>query len=381
MDKGVSVSKTIAIVINTTWNIFNFRMGLIRALQHEGYEIVAISPRDEYVERLEKEGIRHYNIDINNKGTNPFEDIKLIFAFYTLYKKIAPDILLHYTIKPNIYGSMAAGMLDIPVISNISGLGTVFLNDALSSKVARFLYKIALKIPKKVFYQNAHDRQLFIERGLVSAEKTALLPGSGIDTEVFKPHETMQVHDGILKFLFIARLVRDKGLVEYVEAAKMMQKEKLPSDKKIAFYILGAFYPGNPTAITELEMKAWEGEGIVTYLGVSDDVPAVIEKYDCIVLPSYREGLSRVLLEAASMAKPIITTNVPGCKEVVDDGVNGYLCDVRDVDSLAKQMEKMSTLTTFERIEMGKQGRKKVITEFDEALVIEKYKNAIETIL
>jgi len=375
------VNKTIAIVINTSWNIFNFRMGLIKALQKEGYEVIAIAPKDEYSERLEKIGIRYYNIDINNKGTNPFEDVKLIVKFYKLYKRIHPDILLHYTIKPNIYGSMAAGMLGIPVISNISGLGTVFLNDALSSKVARFLYKVALKIPKKVFYQNVHDRQLFIDSGLVSADKTGLLPGSGIDTEVFKPHKTMKPENGIVKFLFIARLLRDKGLVEYVEAAKMMLKEGVASDKKIEFHILGAFYPGNPTAITEIEMKEWEDAGIIKYLGVSDDVTAVIEKYDCIVLPSYREGLSRVLLEAASMAKPIITTNVPGCKEVVDDGINGYLCDVRDVDSLAKQIEKMSTLSTLERIEMGKLGRKKVITEFDEAFVIEKYKKAIEMLL
>lgn len=373
--------KKVAIVINTSWNIFNFRLGLLKALQEEGYHVVAIAPTDEYSQKLEDLGIKHYDIKINNKGTNPIEDAKLVFAFRKLYKEIVPDVILQYTIKPNIYGSIAAGMLGIPVISNISGLGTVFLNNSVSSKVAHFLYKVALKVPQKVFYQNAHDRQLFIDKRLVSAEKTALLPGSGIDTEVFKPNKAMKLNHGTLKFLFVARLVKDKGLLEYVEAAKMMLKDGSSSNKKIEFYILGAFYPGNPTAITELEMKMWEDAGIITYLGVSDNVTAVIEEYDCIVLPSYREGLSRVLLEAASMAKPIITTNVPGCKEVVEDGVNGYLCDVRNVDSLAQQMEKMSTLSTLERLEMGQQGRKKVRTEFDEALVIEKYKKAIETLL
>ena len=373
--------KTVAIVINTSWNIFNFRLGLLRALKEEGYNVVAIAPTDDYSKKLEDLGIKHYDIKINNKGTNPIEDAKLVLAFHKLYKEIDPDVILQYTIKPNIYGSMAAGMLSIPVISNISGLGTVFLNDSTSSKIARLLYKMALKVPKTVFYQNTYDRQLFIDKRLVSAEKTALLPGSGINTEVFKPNEIIEFNHDRLKFLFIARLVRDKGLVEYIEAAKMILKDRLASEIKVEFYILGAFYPGNPTAITELEMKAWEDAGIITYLGVSDNVMAVIEKYDCIVLPSYREGLSRVLLEAASMAKPIITTNVPGCKEVVDDGVNGYLCDVQDVDSLAKQIEKMSTLSTLERVEMGKQGRKKVITEFDEASVIEKYKKAIETLL
>jgi glycosyltransferase involved in cell wall biosynthesis len=372
--------KTIAIVINTTWNIFNFRLGLLKALQDDGYKIVAIAPKDEYVHKLEKLGIKHYHIEINNKGTNPIEDLKLIFAFRKIYKEINPDVILQYTIKPNIYGSLAVAGLGIPIVSNISGLGTVFLNDSISSKIARFLYKVALKIPKKVFYQNAHDRELFVKSGLVKDEKTDLLPGSGIDTEQFKPIEMLAEEDNTVRFLFIARLVKDKGLVEYVEAARKVllseKEQRIPE-----FYILGAYYPGNPTAIREDEMQIWEKEGLVKYIGTSDDVRSVISKYDCIVLPSYREGLSRVLLEAASMAKPIITTNVPGCKEVVDDGVNGYLCDVKDADSLAQQMKKILFLSEENRREMGTKGRKKVIAEFDEKLVIEKYKETIEALI
>ena len=378
--------KTIAIVINTSWNIFNFRSGLLKALQKEGYKIVAIAPKDDYSEKLEALGFEYHNIDINNKGTNPVEDAKLVFAFRRLYKEINPDVILQYTIKPNIYGSMAAGMLGIPVISNISGLGTVFLNDSLSSKVARFLYKVALKVPKKVFYQNVHDRELFIDSGLVNAKKTDLLPGSGIDTERFKPSEdTAKDSQKPLQFLFIARLVKDKGIIEYVRAAKQISVQRsafsVQEEQEVEFCILGAFYPGNPTAITEDEMKVWEEEGSVKYLGVSDDVKSFISEADCIVLPSYREGLSRVLLEAASMAKPIITTNVPGCREVVDDGINGYLCDVKDADSLAKQMEKMILLSREEREEMGERGRRKVIKEFDEKIVIGKYSEAISLIL
>ena len=373
---------TIAIAINTSWNIFNFRLGLLKALQKEGYKIIAIAPKDAYSEKLEALGFEYHEIKMNNKGTNPLEDAKLIYDFYKLYKEIAPDVLLQYTIKPNIYGSMAAGILGIPVISNISGLGTVFLNDNLSSKVARFLYKVALKVPKKVFYQNAHDRELFVQSNLVKESKTDLLPGSGIDTEKFKPVDIQNSHSDTIKFLFIARLVKDKGLEEYVEAARQIKSKWIPNqvenDVEVEFCILGSFYPGNPTAITEEEMKVWEEEGSVKYMGSSDDVKSLIAKADCIVLPSYREGLSRVLLEAASMAKPIITTNVPGCKEVVDDGVNGYLCEVKDADSLAKQMEKMILLTTEQRKEMGKKGRKKVIIEFDEKIVIEKYLDAIE---
>jgi len=369
--------KTIAIVINTSWNIFNFRLGLIKALQQEGYKLVAIAPKDEYSSKLVELGVEYYDIKINNKGTSPLEDAKLVYAFYQLYKKVAPDVLLQYTIKPNIYGAMAAGFLDIPVISNITGLGTVFLNDSLSSKIARLLYKVALRLPKKVFYQNIHDRNMFINAGLVKSDKTDLLPGSGIDTAKFKPSVLTHPKAGILQFLFIARLVRDKGLVEFVDAARIL-KASYPD---IEFAILGAYYPGNPSAITELEMNEWVDSGVVKYLGTSDDVMAIIAGATCIVLPSYREGLSRVLLEAGSMAKPIVTTDVPGCKDVVDDSVNGYLCRVKSADSLAEKMAKMILLTDDERQEMGHKGREKMIKEFDESLVIDKYLAAIGEIV
>ena len=367
------MSKSIAIVINTSWNIYNFRLGLLRALQKDGYKIIAIAPKDVYSEKLETLGFEYHEIKMNNKGTNPVEDIKLIWDFYRLYQKIKPDALLMYTIKPNIYGSMAAGILGIPVISNISGLGTVFLSNGFSSKVARLLYKIALKIPKKVFYQNSYDRELFVSSGLVDMERTDLLPGSGIDTERFKPIDSVgEEKEDIVRFLFVARLLKDKGLLEYVDAARaFIQHDNVECN------IMGAFYPGNPTAISENEMQVWEDAGVVHYLGVSDDVPSVMRKHDCIVLPSYREGLSRVLLEAASLEKPIITTDVPGCKEVVDDGINGYLCNVKSVSSLIEKMHKVLLLSPRERDEMGKKGRVKVISEFDEKFVIEKYKKAL----
>ncbi|WP_457564531.1 glycosyltransferase family 4 protein, partial [Caminibacter sp.] len=364
----------IAITLNTSWNIYNFRLGLLKALQKEGYEIVCVAPRDEYSKKLEELGFEYREIKINNKGTNPVEELKLIFDFYRLYKDIKPDVLLHYTIKPNIYGSIAAGMLKIPVISNISGLGTVFLNNSLSSKIARKLYKIGLKFPKKVFFQNPHDRELFIKNRLVNPKKTDLLPGSGIDTEKFKPSK-IRKNDGKVKFLMVARLVGDKGVNEYIKAA-----EKLKQDN-VEFALLGAFYPGNPTALSKEEIQKWHNEGVINYLGVSDDVKSIMEEYDVIVLPSYREGLSRVLLEAASLAKPIVTTNVPGCKDVVDDGVNGFLCEVKNASSLAEAMKKMIDLPYERRIEMGKKGREKILREFDERIVIEKYMSEIKNLL
>jgi glycosyltransferase involved in cell wall biosynthesis len=315
---------------------------------------------------------------MNNKGTNPVEDSRLIYDFYRLYKRIAPDVILQYTIKPNIYGSFAAGMLKIPVISSITGLGTVFLNDGISSRIAKWLYKNALRFATDVFFLNSADRALFIDSKLVEAKKASLMPGSGIDTELFMPRKKRQDDDGKFRFLLIARLIKDKGIVEYANAAKKIREK---GNSQAEFLLLGAYYPGNPTAITEQEIAEWEEEGIIHYLGTNDDVPSVIADVDCVVLPSYREGISQVLLEAASMAKPIIATDVPGCREVVEDGVNGYLCKAKNVDDLAMQMEKMLLLEEEVCREMGNKGREKVIDEFDEAVVNRKYLAKIEEIL
>ena len=367
--------KTIAIVINTSWHIYNFRLGLIEALQENGYKIIAIAPIDDYSQKLIEKNVEHHDIAMNNKGTNPFEESKLIYSYYKLYKKIKPDMLLHYTAKPNIYGSIAAKMLGIPVINNITGLGTIFLHDSLSSKIAKLLYRVTLKIPHKVFFENPNDKNIFVEQKFIENKKADLIPGCGINTDRYRPLENIKSDNkDFVKFLFIARLVKDKGLIEYIEAIKLLRTKYL----NMEFAILGPYYPGNPTAIGEDIMSEWLKEGIVDYLGTSDDVKSVISEYDCIVLPSYREGLSRVLLEAASMAKPIVTTDVPGCKEVVVHGENGFLCKKKDACDLALKMEQIIQLTHSERVQMGIRGRKKVIKEYDEKLVIEKYLNTIK---
>jgi len=364
----------LAIVINTSWNIYNFRLGLLKALQEEGYHIIAIAPKDEYSEKLEALGIEYYEISMNNKGTNLFEDVQLIWNLYHIYKRLQLDVILQYTIKPNIYGSLAAKMLGIPVLANISGLGTVFLTNRFSSKIAKFLYKVALKRVHRVLFQNSEDRIYFINAKLVKETQTELLPGSGVNTKIFVPREVNKKNDKPC-FLFIARLLRDKGIVEYVEAARILRQ-----NYNIECYVLGAYYDGNPTALMPTDIKEWEEEGIITYLGSSDDVSSHIASVDCVVLPSYREGLSRVLLEAASMAKPIITTNVPGCREVVEDGITGFLCEVKNSVMLAEKMKKMLQLSMLERREMGLKGRRKVLKEFDEKFVIERYKEMLSYI-
>ncbi len=355
-------------------------MGLVNALLKEGYRVVAVAPRDDYSEKLIALGMEYREIQMNNKGTNPLEDLKLTRAYYEIYKEISPDIILQYTIKPNIYGTIAASFLNIPTLCNISGLGTVFLNESLPAKVARFFYRVSMKRASVVFFQNRDDRQLFMDAKLVEEQKTKCLPGSGIDTQKYAPvpfsHESDEV-----KFLLIARLVRDKGIIEYVEAAKMFLKEHTKQRKRAKFYLLGPFYPGNPTAISPEEVEVWESEGVICYLGESDDVRSVIPHYDCIVLPSYREGLSRVLLEASSMGKPIVTTDVPGCRDVVEDGYNGFLCEVKESRSLYEKMYQMFSLSAEEREAIGRNGRTKVVNEFDEKIVIDTYLDTIRHVV
>ena len=252
----------------------------------------------------------------------------------------------------------------------------MFLDDRLSSKIARWLYRFTFRFSKKVFFQNEHDRELFIESGLVDQEKTDRLPGSGIDTQ-----KEIPLHHSVLKkdvcFLFVARLLRDKGLIEFVDAARII-KAKYPD---VSFNVLGPYYHANPSAITGQEIGVWQKEGVINYLGISDNVESIMAHTDCVVLPSYREGLSRVLLEASIIAKPIITTDVPGCRELVDDGYNGFLCSVKDSIDLAEKMELMLLLADIDRINMGLHGRQKIINEFDEQLVIDKYKAAIKEVL
>jgi len=366
---------TIVVSSNTYWSIYNFRLDLIRKLKEKGYKVVIVAPYDEYCEKLNKE-FECYNIFMDNKGTSPCEDIKTFFEYYRLYRKIKPKIAIHYTIKPNIYGNLAAKLLNIKIISIITGLGTPFIRENFSTKIAKFLYKLSLYCANKVFFQNKDDFEFFVKNKLVDEKKCSVLCGRGVDTEKFKPVK-INKKDNIFRFLLIARMIWDKGIKEYIKAAKIIKKKY----KNVEFLLLGPGNVKNPTAISMDIIKDWEKEGIVKYLGVIDDMRKGIVKADCIVLPSYREGISNVLLEGAAMTKPLIATDVPGCKEVVEDGVNGFLCKVRDINDLVDKMEKMLNLKEEERNKMGLKGREKVIKNFDEKIIIDKYLKIIEDLL
>lgn len=357
----------IAIVLNTSWNIYNFRMNFVRALQAEGHEVHTIAPLDNYTHYLTEAGCIHHRVRMDSRGANVIKDSALIFELFSIYKKVKPDIILHYTIKPNVYGTLAAAILKIPTINNVCGLGTVFLKDNLVSAIAILLYKISFRFASRVFFQNPDDLNLFVNRKLVPKENVDLLPGSGIDLRKFTPFGFNR--NPQFTFLLISRLITDKGILEYVRAVRKLKAEGMDA----RFQILGAMDPLHKRGIKTQLINAWINSGTIEYLGTTDNVREFIEKADCIVLPSYREGTPRTLLEAASSSKPIIATDVPGCNNVVENRVNGLLCELKNSNDLADKMKEMSALSDDTLAQMGIEGRKKMEAEFDENRVIEKY--------
>lgn len=364
--------RRVMIAINTAWNLANFRLGLIRALLRAGYEVVTVAPHDDYAPRLTALGCRFISLPMDNGGTHPGRDMLLLWRYLRVLRQERPDVFLGYTVKPNIYGSLAAHSLGVPVVNNIAGLGAAFIRESWLTRLVGGLYRLALSRSSRVFFQNSDDRDLFLSRGWVNAPLTDLLPGSGVDITQFTPRPFAQ-HGARLRFLLVARMLRDKGVCEFVEAARMLQRRGVDAE----FCLLGFLDVQNPTAISRAEMDAWHAEGVVRYLGVTDDVSEEIAAADCVVLPSYREGTPRSLLEAAAMGRPIVTTDAVGCREVVDDGINGYLCRPRDAHDLADKMALVAALSPAERQRMGMCGRAKIEREFDERLVIQKYLEAI----
>jgi glycosyltransferase involved in cell wall biosynthesis len=367
--RGEAVAgKKIMIAINTSWNFVNFRSGLIRELISAGCEVIAVSPHDAYSRKINDMGCRHIGLAMDNKGTSPLKDLGLFIQFRSLMSKERPDAFLGYTIKPNVYGTLAARSLGIPTINNISGLGTAFIKESWLTAVVRGLYRTALAGAYCVFFQNKGDRSLFTDQKLVRAERTRLLPGSGIDLDRFRPVGKRGAK-GQFRFLLIARLLRDKGVLEFVEAARLIRK----AHPMISFQLLGFLDVENRTAISSAMVDQWLTEGVIEYLGVTEDVRPYIAAADCIVLPSYREGTPRTLLEAAAMGKPLIATDVPGCREVVVHGKNGFLCEVKNAEDLARKCEDLIRLPEEERRRMGDASRQKMEREFDEKLVIRAY--------
>jgi len=369
------MTKTIVLSINSSWNLVNFRSNLIGRLQREGFEVVALSPVDAHVAPLVALGVRHIPIDVDAKGVSPIGDLRLAAQYWRILRGLRPVAYLGWTIKPNVYGSLAAHALGIPVINNISGLGTAFIKVNVLTRIVRGLYRTALSRSATVFFQNRDDRDLFVAQRLVRAESTRLLPGSGIDLTQFTPDagDTTHPEQLPLAFLMVARLLRDKGVIEFVEAARIVRA----AHPEVEFQLLGFLDVENRTAISRAEVEGWEAEGVVRYLGSASDVRPYLGRAMAVVLPSYREGMPRSLLEAAAMARPLIATDVPGCTEIARAGENAILCKVRDAGSLAEAMSAMLALAPTERTTMGARGREIAEQEFDVSVVETRYLDAI----
>jgi glycosyltransferase involved in cell wall biosynthesis len=362
----------IGIVINATWNVYNFRLPLVKALLYENHEVVVFTPYDDTADELKKIGCRHRDIVMENKGANPLQDLKLISKYISLFKEEALDVVLSYTIKPNIYATIAAKYCRIPVLANVTGLGTVFLQKGFAPMFGKLGLRFALPLTHKVFFQNPDDHQTLVHAKYIRDSKTEILSGSGIDLEEFVPIEIPANHK--FTFTMVARAIYDKGIIEYVEAAKILRGEGYDFE----FRLLGALEPQKGLGVDKETVSQWEKLGLIRYFPHTRDVKPYIAQSDCIVLPSYREGTPRSLIEAASMAKPIITTDVPGCRETVIPNYNGLLCEVKSASDLAAKMKEIAALPAEKLKEMGKNSRKLAELKFDVRDHIKSYFQAIE---
>lgn len=363
---------TIAVAANDSRTILNYRGGLIRALQEAGYKVVAMSADGPEVPAIRGMGVEHIVIPVSPRGTSPLADLRTLATYYRHLRELRPAAFLGFTIKPNIYGSIAAHAVGIKVINNITGLGAVFARRTALTRFVTALYRRALRRSATVFFQNREDLALFRQLNLVREEQARLLPGSGVDLAHFAPRPRKGSHP--FTFLFAARLLWDKGVAEYVETARRI----LSDQSDVRFHILGIVEPPGPSAVPEENLRLWQEDGVITYLGASPDVREAFAEADCVVLPSYyREGVPRVLLEASAMAIPVITTDAPGCREAIEDGVTGFLCAPRDVDSLGAAIERMRRLSSTQRQEMGRAARSKMEREFREEIVHRAYLEAL----
>ena len=363
--KGLIVLN-IVITSNITRGLYNFRRELIETLAHD-HNVTILSYGENRVQELKDMGCSFVEMPIDSKGTNPINDLKLLSTYKKHFTSLKPDIVLTYTIKPNIYAGMACASLGIPYIANITGLGTAVENGGILQKITIPLYKRGLKKAKKVFFQNKANMDFMVNRGIVNCPYE-LIPGSGVNLDRFKLLE--YPNGDTIDFTFIGRIIKQKGIDQFIDAAKSIRN----NHPETRFHVCGKCSPEYENIINELNDK-----GIIIYHGVIDDIPGMHSISSCTIHPSYYpEGMSNVLLESCACGRPIITTNRPGCKEIVDSGINGFLVNQKDSEDLISKIEQFLSLTWQERKQMGLSGRIKVEREFDRNLVINAYLEAIK---
>ena len=369
-------SLRIAFVSNSAWSIYNFRIDVIKTLIADGHEILIITPYNAIVQKIVTVGCRHIAIDFDNKIINPVKDLQFLLNLNRLYKEIKPDLIFHYVAKPNIYGTIAAHRNGIPSVAIVTGLGFAFSRRNLLYLIVKQLYRFSLRGAKEVHFLNNEDALLFVRERIVPFGKINILPGEGINTTFFKPPEVRQKNP-TFKFLMSCRMLKSKGVELFVEASRLLQLKGYVFES----IVLGVFEANHPDSIEPSKVQQWQAQGLINFLGFKEDVRPYLATADAFVFPSYyNEGVPRSLLEAASMELPIITTNNKGCRDVVENGVNGFLCQVQDPFDLAKKMEEMLLLTGQSLSEMGQKGREKVIHRFCMDKVIYEYRRIISQI-
>lgn len=359
----------ILILANNDMGLYKFRKELPERLIADGHEVYVSVPDGEFIYDIKTLGCKVVKTEISRHGTNPVEDLKLMEKYRRYVKKLRPDIVFTYTIKPNVYGGVVCASLGVPYVPNITGLGTAVENKGVLQLVTLNLYKFSLRKAQTVFFQNATNEEFFQSKN-IAVKKHKMLPGSGVNLTYYQsldyPGEDM------INFVFVARIMKEKGIDQYLDAAKVIRK-KYPQTR---FHICGFCEDAY-----EDEIKKLQDDGTISYHGLVKDMREIYKDMHCTVHPTYYpEGLSNVLLESAASGRPIITTNRPGCREVIEDGVNGYLVREQDSKDLIEKVEKFIALKHEEKKQMGLAGRRKVEKEFDRQIVVEAYMREIETV-
>lgn len=357
----------ILFIANNSAGLYRFRNMLMTELQNMGHEIIASTPLTSFVDEMNEEGIKLIDTPIDRRGINPITDFGLIVKYFKIMRKEKPDLVISYTIKPNIYGGIVCRLLKVPFYPNITGLGTAFQKDGFVSKLVTFLYKLSCKKAKTVFFENSGNRQIFVDKKIAELEKTVVLNGAGVDIDKFNPCEYPT--DEKIKFLFIGRVMAEKGINELFGAM-----EKLNSDNvNCTLEIIGGYEENYKSLMEKHEKDGW-----LTYSGYLPDVRQKISECSCFVLPSWHEGMANTNLECAASARPVITSNIHGCKEAVEDGVSGFVCEPKNADDLYKVMKEFCELSYEKRKEMGICGRKRMESIFDKRVVVNKTIEALK---
>ncbi len=365
--------RTIAFVSNNCWSLYNFRKQLLNHFLNLGHRVIAIAAEDEYTREIREMGCVFYAVNFRNSAVSPLRDINVFFSLRKIYQQEKPGFIFHYVTKPCIYGSFAAGQLDIPSIAVITGLGYVFSGDKWIRRPVQLLFRSALVHAKEVWFLNAENARFFEENAIIKKSKSRILPGEGIDTQWFSPAKN-KPHSSPFVFLMVSRLLWSKGLGTYMEAARILRNNGIHAD----FRLLGKPEKGHPESVPTEQLTLWEKQGLLTNLGFRDDVRTALGEANCLVLPTYyEEGIPRTLLEACSMEIPCITSDRTGSHSVIEDRINGLLCQAKNAGDLAEKMITMINIGDTDRIEMGKRGRQKMVKQFDLSAVISIYEQTI----